>query len=367
MDAIPQTATAAAVLSSADNSNAVNPSGRKLARIVRITAIEQIPNADKVDLYSVLGWKVVGQKNQFKVGDLCIYFEIDSILSNDAGVPWAFLEGKPLKTKKLRGVLSQGLLGPLNWLPVDFDRSQIQEGFDVTSVLKVQKHVSDDEVRVYKPSSHHGAASARGPFPEFVPKTDEERVQNLVPGTLESLIGRQCVITRKLDGTSTTCVWNGTFMLCSRNNTLLSRGPDTAEFFDIAEKHKLADGLQKLDRNIAIQGEMCGPKINGGRTKVPSNTFSVFNIYDIDNRVYLNWTDVKRICAVLGLDTVPYFLIPYFPDKLASVQALLDIANKEEYAPGVPAEGIVLKTNDDLGERFSCKIISNTYLLKNNN
>jgi len=366
MDAIsPQSATAAAA---GTQTLAVDSGGRKLARIVKVLAVEPISGADRIVLYTVLGWKVIGQKDQFEIGGLVIYFEIDSLLPNNPTDPWAFLDGKPLKTKKMRGVISQGLIGPLDWLPKDFDRSGAQEGLDVTTVLGVKKFVADEERKVYESSSSRpNLAPTRAPFPEnLVPKTDEERVQSLTPGALDQLVGRPCVITRKEDGTSTTVIYNGNnVQICSRNNVLLVNGPDTKEYFEMVEKYKLVEKLHVLKRNIAIQGETCGPKINGGRTKIKENDFLVFNIVDIDKKIYLNWSDVRTICSSLGLKTVPVIWEGIFPKEWASVQTLLDLANKQEYAPKVPAEGIVLKTSDDPEKRFSCKIISNNYLLKN--
>ena len=53
---------------------------RKLARVEEITNIQPIENADAIELASVKGWNVVIKKGEFKKGDKCVYFEIDSFL-----------------------------------------------------------------------------------------------------------------------------------------------------------------------------------------------------------------------------------------------------------------------------------------------
>ena len=93
----------------------------------------------------MLGWHFVVNKGEFKVGDKCVYFEIDSILPPD-NPDFAFLlnskgKMKPLKTKKIRGVISQGLVMPLSVLHYE---GNIEEGQDVTDILGVQK--KEDEV-----------------------------------------------------------------------------------------------------------------------------------------------------------------------------------------------------------------------------
>src|SRR5689334_16933923 len=118
-----------------DYDRGVDPD-RALATIVRILNIEPIEKADKIELATVLGWQVVVLKNQFKVGDLCIYFSIDSILDPD-NPNTSFLEGKRLKTKKLLKVLSQGLVGSLDWLlyyNTEFDLNNFKEGDDVSNI-----------------------------------------------------------------------------------------------------------------------------------------------------------------------------------------------------------------------------------------
>ena len=101
---------------------------RKLASIRRIADIQPIPGADAIEVCTIDGWKVVAQKAMgYKVGDLVVYFEIDSwiphkiapFLTKNAAIPKVFngVEGERLKTIKLKGTTSQGLILPLSALP----------------------------------------------------------------------------------------------------------------------------------------------------------------------------------------------------------------------------------------------------------
>ena len=88
---------------------------RKLASIQRIVSIEPIQGADKIELAIVLGWQCVVKKDEFKVGDLCVYIEIDSIVPADNPY-FEFMKDRKyrVKTIRLRGIYSQGLVCPLN-------------------------------------------------------------------------------------------------------------------------------------------------------------------------------------------------------------------------------------------------------------
>ena len=53
---------------------------RKLAHVEIIDWVREIPGADRIVTYGVLGWEVVDQKDKYKVGDKIIYCEVDSVL-----------------------------------------------------------------------------------------------------------------------------------------------------------------------------------------------------------------------------------------------------------------------------------------------
>lgn len=339
-----------------------------LATIVKVISIKAIENCDNIELTTVLGWNIVTKKNEFTVGDLGIYFCIDSILDKN-NENMKFLEGKPLKTRKIRGAISQGLLVPLVWLKdFNIDPTIVGEDDDVTQFLNVKKYIHPEEQNLYHQNNKGGTKTMPEGmliFPQHIPKTDEPRGQNMKK-TLSDFNGRDIVITQKFDGTSTTYINDrGNFVICGRNYIISEDvGKVTNHYFEIAKRYNLKEKMQKLDKNIAIQGELCGPKMNNNRLKMDDIDYFVFNMYDIDNRLYLKHEDVVSISSELGLKMVTELYNGVFKNEYLEIDNLLKLADQQKYLSGTPCEGIVVKTNDNKGGRISFKIISNEYLLK---
>lgn len=323
------------------------------ATVVRITNIEPMDGYDSIASVTVLGWRVVATRNTFKIGDLGCYYSIGSVLPK-AG-PTEFLKGKPLKTKKFKNYISQGLLLPLDAVGL----SDVVEGQDITERLGVKRYIPVEERELYEESAD------KAPWCPLVPKTDEERVQNCL-GRLEKHLTQQIVITRKMDGTSVTYIWlltkdGGKFMVCNRNNHLLVVNGNSRVYFEMAKRFDIEEKLKKLGRNLAFQGEITGPKINGNRHGLDDFELHIFNIYDIDAGCYLGWDAVVELCRVLVLNNVPEVYRGPVLEQHRSIDELQKIATCM-MDNGRPYEGIVLKTLDY--PRFSCKCISNEYMLK---
>ena len=337
---------------------------RKLATIRTIEALDPIPNADAIELATVGGWKVVAQKGLYRVGDPVLYLEIDSWVPTELAPflskgkePRVFegIQGERLRTIKLRGQLSQGLLIPLeikmsgNCLPIT--RRCVQVGEDVSEELNV--------IKWEKPINAQLAGVCKGNFPSLIPKTDQERVQNLKK---EVAAARELTfeVTEKLEGSSMTCyLIEGEFGVCSRNMDLKeSEGNSfwsTARRENVEEKMRTEFGLT----DFAVQGELIGPGIQGNIYKLSEPMFYVFDIYDIRRGVYVDPATRSAMVKSMELNHVPVIWHQWKLD--ADVDTLLAQAegaswlNKEQ-----EREGIVFKQIDG-GMTF--KAISNKYLL----
>ncbi len=333
-----------------------------LAQVVGVLALEPIQGADRIELATVLGWKVIVQKSEFKVGDLAIYYSIGSILpKDDPNV--AFLKGKPLKTIKMRGVYSQGLLGQLTWVErYGVDGASLREGDDLTEKLQVKKWVPAEEAKLYLDDT---IVEGRIPFPACIRKTNEPRIQNCC-GKLRELEGKNIIITQKYDGTSTTYVClDGNFRICGRNYTLSERQNEINHYFDIADRYDLKEKMIKFGKNIAIQGEIIGPKINKNRHNIKDLEYYVFNIFDIDRQYYMNWDEILSITGQLGLKTVPVVYRGMMKPEWLLLDNLLKLSTDQRYDTGTICEGIVVKSDLPYGfPRTSFKVISNEYLVK---
>ena len=329
---------------------------RKLASIRKITDIQPIPDADSIEVVVVDGWKVVTKKGEFKIDDLCVYCEIDSLLpilsqyeflrkSSYKKMPDGS-EGFRLKTIKLRGQVSQGLVLPLSVLP---SGRSLYVGMDVTEVLSITKY----EPPI--PASLSG--QVKGLFPSFLQKTDEERVQNLadVYPFNKSL---RFYVTEKLDGSSATFYFkDGVFGVCSRNLEL-EETPDNT-FWKVARQLKIEDSLKEFGQNLCLQGELIGEGIQGNPYKIKGQTVKFFNAFNINEYRRLNFAEFSNLMNKFNLDTVPVldenFNLPETIDEL-----LLFAEGKSLLNPNTEREGLVIRSQDI---SISFKAISNKFLL----
>ena len=339
---------------------------RKLASVQRVLEIHPIENADAIELVKIQGWQCVTKKGEFRVGDLGVYLEIDAIppdtptfrflwtpKAHEGPEPFPRPEKYRIRTMRLRGALSQGLFLPLDELGFQ----GLAEGEDVTERLGVGK---------YEPPIPTSMGDWRAPFPAFVPKTDEMRVQS-VPAVLDELRGRPYAITLKYDGTSATYgidPRDGQFHACGRNHSI-REGENL--YWRMARKYDL-EAVLRAAPQYAIQGEIVGPGVQKNPLGLGEVNLFVFNVYDTVNGRHLGHDDARRFLAEHGgipavetLETGEAFA--YGQDEL--------LALAEGKYPGTKneREGIVIRARQEtfsetLGGRLSFKAISNRYLFK---
>jgi len=340
-------------------------SERKLATIRVIDKIESIDGADKIVCATVGGWKLVTAiDNGFKEGDLVVYLEIDSWVPTELAPflskgkePREFngVKGERLRTIKLRGQISQGLLLPLSVLGEAHEVFTIGEGCDgadVTEQLNIQKWE--------KPMNAQLAGICRGNFPSFIRKTDQERIQNLAKDLAKWVAaGLTFEETEKLEGSSMTVYHkDGDFGVCSRNLDL--KETEGNSFWATANKLMLREVLEHEGRNLAIQGELIGPGIQDNIYKLDHFEFRVFDIFDIDTQTYLDSAHRKEFCFEHVLTEAPFLGIVKIAD-IPTMAALLTRAEGESALAKTEREGVVYKCIED--PSISFKAISNKYLL----
>ena len=332
---------------------------RKLATIRVINDIRPIEGADMIELATVGGWNIVVAKNVgHKVGDHVVYCEIDSFLPIKE--EFEFLrkssykkmgdqEGFRLKTIKLRGQVSQGLILPMSVFG-DFSWTAY-EGLDVTNRLGIVKYEP--------PIPAELSGKVKGGFPSFLRKTDEERVQNLVKEYSEYKLtsAHQFYMTEKLDGSSATFYMNrGEFGVCSRNLELLETEGNT--FWKVARELDLENKL-KDKGNICLQGELIGEGIQGNPYKIKGQTVHFFNGFDIDKQTKLGINEFLILLDEMGLTSVPILDVAMLlPD---TVTGMLELAEgKSRLNDKTEREGVVVRSLDNT---ISFKAISNKFLL----
>lgn len=339
---------------------------RKLASIRKISDLSPIEGADKIELATIDGWKVVVAKDvNHKVGDLIVYCEVDSFLPIEP--EFEFLrkssykkmsdgnEGFRLKTIKLRGQISQGLILPLKDAYVVFKRNTPNidmdwfEGLDVTEMLNIIKYEPPIPAQL--------SGMVKGNFPSFLKKTDEERVQNLAKEFPIYQLDK-FYVTEKLDGSSVTYyVKDGVFGVCSRNLDLLE--DENNSMWKFAIESGLRDRLVGLGKNLAVQGEIIGEGIQGNPYQRIGQTVRIFNGFDIDKYDYLSLSELIELVKTLEVKTVPILDLDFtLPDTIDEL--LLTAEGKSMLNIKTEREGLVIRSHD---RKISFKAISNKFLL----
>jgi len=398
---------------------------RELAYIVMIDNITSIEGYDRVELAHVGGWTIVVGKGEFQIGDPAIYFEIDSKLPEvEPFTNMEFLAKKKykVKTQKMCKNISQGLLisaESFGWTiekhnygysihePDGAEHNAENESRFLTKRLGVTYAMPEDNKRksnsvdkYKKMAQRHGKLFSHQPYkwlmkrnwgkkllfffygkkkdnrtwPEWVKKTDEERVQNM-PWILQDK--NPWIATEKIDGTSTTFtlkrgkgLHKEEFYICSRN--VVFDKPDKKCFYEtnvyteMAEKYDIYNKMKYLlDHRfqdcewITIQGETYGPGIQKRDYHAPEHAFMAFNFINSEDG---RWNSIKMknlLEKEFGIPCVPILDTNYvLPD---TIDELLQYSTGESVCDHDMREGIVFRSHD--GTK-SFKAVSNEYLLK---
>lgn len=337
---------------------------RKLVTIRTIRELEPIVGADFIELAHIDGWQCVVKKGEFSAGDRCLFFEIDSVLPELS--PFFFLKdfrtlyngkkGYVLRTVKLRGKISQGLALPLSVC----DCLGIE---DVNSVDNLSEAIGVWKYDPPPPVSMGG--DPIGKNPSWFAKTDEERIQNLDPSSIQG----EWSVTEKIDGTSMS-VWveNG-IVGVGGHNWQFSLDSESNSFVKIAKESGLVDWLRTLNmKQLCIQGEFAGPGVQKNPLKLPKTQMFVFMIQDQTGRY--NQDDIDAMYHRMIADGVNPELITVVPrlpriDLLGTqleVDALINESNGTSLLSDRPREGIVLRNVDDGNRSF--KVLSAAYDIK---
>jgi RNA ligase (TIGR02306 family) len=356
---------------------------RKLVTIRRVKEILPIPGADAIEVAAIDGWKVVVKKGEFKAGDLCVYFEIDSFLP-ESDPRYAFLmksgvrefdgvRGHKLRTVRRLGQISQGLALPLGhandtlfpeiWKYLLVDNLDVASPYeaDYSELLGIKKWEPQVPAEL--------AGQVKGSFPSFIRKTDQPRCQNLINEIFIENAGARYEVSMKLDGSSCTIyIRDGELGVCSRNLELKINEENKNNALVRAMYDNLLNiSLPTLNRNIALQGELMGPGIQGNHEQLKKTQFFVFDIFDIDTGDYVSPADryailekLRSFCPQLQHVPVIYKDVSLEELGINSVDGLLKLAEGPSINHAV-REGLVFKRHDG---RFSFKAISNLFLSK---
>lgn len=353
-----------------------------LVEVVRIDEINKHDNADTLSVTQVKGWNCIIKTGEFQTGDLAVYVPIDAVIP-DRWVEHYQLEylrnGARVRTVKLRGVLSQGLLLTI---PEGY---AFREGQDVAGAMGITKWEPPAPAYQTQGAPNHKATRNR-PNPNFTRYCDPENVKQY-PTVFHS--GDLVCITEKIHGTNFRAGWvsrhwgNGwwarvkkgllgwwltdwEWCVGSRNVHLVGDNP---QFYDGNIYHQIAEryGLkEKCPKGYTLYGEIYGDKIQDLTYGLSNGKIDVM-FYDMKKGdQYLDWPQFIAYCQVYGVPHVPVLWEgPYDP---AALSVNTCGPTRVSGAGSQLREGCVVKTlveeNDRHIGRKILKSINPDYLLR---
>lgn len=325
---------------------------------VEIVQLEEVvlhPNADKLDLCKIRGWQCVAQREKYKTGDLALYIPIDSVLPETLVLKLGIekMYRKRIRSIKLRGMLSQGMLAPLDILPPGtypgprgFERRPTP-GDDVTSLLGITKYE--------EPIPVHMSGVMLPQEPYFFKYTDIENYKNY-PNVFA--LGEQVVVTEKLHGSSGRAAKiDGKLYVGSHNCNL--KESETNLYWRSAKLLHLEDRLQEGEQ---VFWEVYGKGVQDLTYGESGINVAVFDF--MKKGQYVDYLDFAQITTDRGWLTVPkLFAGEWNPETPSYAQG------NSAHCPSQIKEGVVVKPlkerhSDLLQGRCITKIIGDQYYLR---
>lgn len=281
------------------------------ATIERIEKAWKHPDADRLDLCRIEGadFQFVAGRDNWQAGDLCIYFPIDSLIplwvQQELGVEGK-LSGKNqnrVKTVRLRGEISQGLVGSpeiVRKVNADFE---VVHGADVTELLGVEKYEP--------PVVQHKNVIAR-PLPTGVKFYDIEgcdRYTAVLQHIIENDI--RVWVSEKLEGSHFVITINpdNEIKICTRRQHVEEKpGEEPHLWCEVSRRMDLHTKIRQIKEKlgasiVSLHGEMIGPTIQKNIYRLPRNKVVFFDI-----RADEMWIDVPSkldTFSQFGLEAAP--------------------------------------------------------------
>lgn len=393
---------------------------RQLATVQEILEVNPIEGADNIEVVSLknLDWKCVAKKGEFKSGDKCVYFEIDSLVKGVKGLEFMESRNWRIRTIKLRGVLSQGLALPLSALEID---PSTPVDTNLTQQLGVKLYMSPQEARNKGAGGRFGQPESAFPT-HLANKTDEVRCQGISGSMTKETHGDVVFYGReKLDGSSMTLVleppkpwpvlkWLGSvgswlaetfnlktdqeLMVCSRNLRLrhpskLKNVDQPGHFWSVVlannVEKSVRDYVNSIGQTLTVQAEVVGPGTGsqGDYYDLKKHEMFVFDVQVNKKGAYTDQRDLDSLVGqIFGEHSPNVRVAPVifkqklpFNDHGLDTAKLLEMSDRKTQIPGLKAvnsEGIVWRPEVEMSppgskfenNRLSFKAISNTFLLK---
>ena len=261
--------------------------------IETISNIRPIAGADKIELASLEGstFQFVVGKDAFKNGESVLYFPVDSVIS-DATIAKLGLTGKlagsqhnRVKTVKLRGQYSQGIVAKLNLLEgipgLEPSTHPVPTTEEITAFLGVHKFDPEENMPLYLQNNA---------YLRSLPGTSVYDIEGIdkFPDLVEKLMGLPVQISEKMEGSHASFTFKKIgdtyeFYVCQRRHSIVPKEGETHPYWVVAERLGIQDALKTLRDaigcdSVTLRGEMVGPGIQGNYYRLKEHDLYVFDV-----------------------------------------------------------------------------------------
>lgn len=336
------------------------------------------PNADRLSLCELegLAFQFVTGLNEFNVGDEVLYFPVDSLLPLPLQEKMGLvgrLSGKEknrIKTVRLRGEISQGIVGPLSLLN---DKQDLTSPEDITEYLDVKKYEPP-----ITPSKHGNLVG----LPMGLSVYDIEGADRFV-NVAERMMPMKVCITEKVEGSNFAVAYsvnNNKIYVLQRHHAIEPIDGHVHDYWKIAEEQRIIELVHLLSQNntmnVVVYGEFVGPGYQGNYYNLKNHKVFLFDI-----KINDKWLDVDNFLNKIGnfykdynicVPCVPFISYNVILSEWLDGKTIQQISNGQSLLCDKPREGIVIKPMDNLWDetlrsRLILKQRSPEYLSKTEN
>ena len=310
--------------------------------VIRIENLQKHENSDFLSIVHIFsGYTCIVRTADWVQGQLACYICPDSIV-NTTRPEFSFLAGHPhIKVKKLRGVVSMGLLIPAP--------AGAQVGDDLAEHFGVTH---------YEPPLQHRSTGGltASPPPGYHPAYDVESFRRYAYIFCD---GEPVIITEKIHGTNARfCCINGD-MHCGSKAEWKKEDADNLWWRALRETPALED-FCRANPNITVYGEVYGwvQSLHYGKKK-GEIAFAAFDL--LENGTWLPFHTARQ--RAQALPWVPVVAEIFFSLHkvliLAEGKSLVEVA--DHMREGVVVKPVLERWHPEIG-RVCLKVVSNAYL-----
>jgi RNA ligase (TIGR02306 family) len=289
--------------------------------------LEKHPNADTLSIVKVWNYTVVVRTSDWEGKTKAAYIAPDNLVPIEKP-EFSFLNSPRIKTKRLRGVMSQGILVPV---PDEFPI-----GKDVTEYFGVTRYVSPVDMEI-------GGDVISGP-PNKPEKYDLQSWYKY-GSVLESICDKDfIVITEKVDGTNASFTFQDGQMWCKsrslyRKSNVDSTGVELNIYWKALRENTWIENFCKDFQNHHLFGEIYGWVQENRYSHPPGKiSFVAFDILD-PNGNFFEYEKFKDVVSYYGGVIAPELYIGKYDAQ--RIEELIDGPSLID--PTVKREGIVIR------------------------